>query len=38
MSKSLGNFLTIDDLINRFGCDASRISLATAGNRWIIFR
>jgi hypothetical protein len=28
----LGNFLTVDDLITRFGCDASRISLATAGN------
>ena len=32
MSKSKGNFLTINDLINNYGCDASRITLADCGD------
>ena len=32
MSKSKGNFLTIDDLINNYGADASRITLADCGD------
>lgn len=32
MSKSTGNFLTIRDCINKFGCDATRITLADAGD------
>lgn len=32
MSKSLGNFYTIKDLCEKFGADASRISLANAGD------
>ena len=28
MSKSKGNFLTLEDLILKFGCDASRVALA----------
>lgn len=32
MSKSTGNFLTIRDSIDKFGCDATRIALASAGD------
>ena len=32
MAKSKGNFLTINDLIETFGCDASRITLADCGD------
>jgi leucyl-tRNA synthetase len=32
MSKSLGNFLTLENLINQYGSDASRIALASAGD------
>ena len=32
MSKSKGNFLTIDDLIKNYGADASRITLADCGD------
>ena len=32
MSKSKGNFLTVNDLINNYGCDASRITLADCGD------
>jgi leucyl-tRNA synthetase len=32
MSKSTGNFLTLDDLVHKFGADASRIALADAGD------
>ncbi len=32
MSKSKGNFLTIHDLVSRYGCDASRIALADCGD------
>jgi leucyl-tRNA synthetase len=32
MSKSTGNFLTIKDCIDRFGVDATRITLADAGD------
>ena len=32
MSKSTGNFLTIRDCINKFGADATRITLADAGD------
>lgn len=32
MSKSTGNFLTIRDCINKFGVDATRITLADAGD------
>ena len=32
MSKSLGNFLTISDLIKNYGADASRITLADCGD------
>lgn len=32
MSKSTGNFLTLQDVINKFGADASRIALADAGD------
>lgn len=32
MSKSTGNFLTLEDLVNKFGADASRIALADAGD------
>ena len=32
MSKSKGNFLTINDLIENYGCDASRITLADCGD------
>lgn len=32
MSKSLGNFLTINDAIEKFGVDATRITLADAGD------
>lgn len=32
MSKSTGNFLTINQCIERFGSEASRIALADAGD------
>ena len=32
MAKSKGNFITISDLIEKYGCDASRISLADCGD------
>lgn len=32
MSKSKGNFLTLHELIERYGCDASRIALADCGD------
>jgi leucyl-tRNA synthetase len=32
MSKSLGNFLTVSDLVHEYGCDASRIALADCGD------
>ncbi|KAF1817626.1 leucyl-tRNA synthetase [Eremomyces bilateralis CBS 781.70] len=32
MSKSTGNFLTLDDAVKKFGADATRIALADAGD------
>lgn len=32
MSKSTGNFLTVRDCIEQFGVDATRITLADAGD------
>lgn len=32
MSKSTGNFLTLGDCINKFGVDATRVTLADAGD------
>lgn len=32
MAKSLGNFITISDAVDRFGADATRIALADAGD------
>ena len=32
MSKSKGNFLTVSDLIESYGCDASRITFADCGD------
>ena len=32
MAKSKGNFLTVNDLIDNYGCDASRITLADCGD------
>ncbi|KAI9677845.1 MAG: cytosolic leucyl tRNA synthetase [Trizodia sp. TS-e1964] len=32
MSKSTGNFLTLDDILKKYGADASRIALADAGD------
>ncbi|ESZ95760.1 leucyl-tRNA synthetase [Sclerotinia borealis F-4128] len=32
MSKSTGNFMTLFDMINKYGADASRIALADAGD------
>ena len=32
MSKSKGNFLTVNDLVETYGCDASRITLADCGD------
>ena len=32
MAKSKGNFLTISDLVETYGCDASRITLADCGD------
>ena len=32
MSKSKGNFLTVSDLTDTYGCDASRITLADCGD------
>jgi leucyl-tRNA synthetase len=32
MSKSLGNFITMEDLLNQYGSDASRVALALCGD------
>lgn len=32
MSKSTGNFLTLDEMVKKFGADASRVALADAGD------
>ena len=32
MSKLTGNFITLADMIRKYGTDASRIALADAGN------
>lgn len=32
MSKSTGNFLTLNDAVNKYGADATRIALADAGD------
>ena len=32
MSKSIGNFMTLEDLVGKYGADASRIALADAGD------
>jgi len=32
MSKSTGNFLTLNDCVNKFGADATRVTLADAGD------
>jgi leucyl-tRNA synthetase len=32
MSKSKGNFITLQDLIATYGCDASRIAIADCGD------
>lgn len=32
MSKSTGNFMTLDDVVRKYGADASRIALADAGD------
>jgi len=32
MSKSVGNFLTVRDCIEKFGVDATRVALADAGD------
>ena len=32
MSKSTGNFLTLGDCIQKFGVDATRVTLADAGD------
>lgn len=32
MSKSTGNFMTLDDMVRKYGADASRIALADAGD------
>ncbi|KAF2871129.1 leucyl-tRNA synthetase-like protein [Massariosphaeria phaeospora] len=32
MSKSIANFMTLDDLVGKYGADASRIALADAGD------
>ncbi|KAK8031206.1 leucyl-tRNA synthetase- cytoplasmic [Apiospora arundinis] len=32
MSKSTGNFMTLDDVVKKYGADASRIALADAGD------
>jgi leucyl-tRNA synthetase len=32
MSKQKGNFFTIGDIVNKYGCDASRIGLADCGD------
>lgn len=32
MSKSEGNFFTIDDIVTRYGADASRFACAEAGD------
>ena len=37
MSKSTGNFLTIDDAIKQFGADATRFACADAGDRFVFF-
>lgn len=32
MGKSLGNFITLEELLKEYGCDASRIALASSGD------
>ncbi|RYP74735.1 hypothetical protein DL770_007554 [Monosporascus sp. CRB-9-2] len=32
MSKSTGNFMTLDDVVKKYGADASRIAMADAGD------
>ncbi|KAK3990753.1 putative leucyl-tRNA synthetase, cytoplasmic [Cladorrhinum sp. PSN332] len=32
MSKSTGNFMTLDDVVNKYGADAARVALADAGD------
>lgn len=32
MAKSTGNFMTLDDLVHKYGADASRIAMADAGD------
>lgn len=32
MSKSTGNFMTLEDMAKKYGADASRIGLADAGD------
>lgn len=32
MAKSTGNFMTLDDMVKKYGADASRIALADAGD------
>jgi len=32
MSKSTGNFLTIEDVIKLYGADPTRMAIATAGD------
>jgi leucyl-tRNA synthetase len=32
MSKSLGNFITLENLIKNYGSDAARLALATSGD------
>jgi leucyl-tRNA synthetase len=32
MSKSTGNFMTLDEMVSKYGADASRIALADAGD------
>ena len=32
MSKSTGNFMTLDDMVSKYGADASRIALADGGD------
>ena len=36
MSKSTGNFLTVDDAIQQFGADATRFACADAGDRYFL--
>ena len=32
MAKSVGNFLTIDDCVEKYGADATRMAIADAGD------